>query len=629
VRCWFLLLLLIAVPTARAACHCVTPAGSGTFSGADWSNALKGFTAAPNGADWASLMRGDTYYLARGTYAPPVSAFTVAGSTVITITVATGASGTPGPHCTDTGWNQGTLEATGANPARIQNDGVVHAPDTFAAILGLTDAQGLTIDGLDRTGARTGYRFVVDNSGTNAVAVPIDLETDAAGTLSSNLIVRFIEIVGAGLHVNCGEAENVVTSSGTGSTATLTFNPTLANSLDGSTPRPIGLTCGGQTSTLAQPRTGNPWVAGNLVTITGAGAYNCTKCSLISATTTDATHATITYSSAATGAGGAGGSIQGWMTQQDVGIRVQGNSATRRVSNVTIHNIYSHDSNGNTATSGNVDTMTVDGSTFTRSSTNPIQHASTWDDERSINITFKNNVFEDSEGSGFLTQLNRGGTTTASNWNINGNVFLMSSGNTRFQTGSGDGPITILNSLSVDGWNVWDNSFINLTADTPCCVLYFNAGALHTHSHCWNNLAFSSSANFVMDISLCQNINGATNNTEGDNSFLNTGSGASCPGGFAATDTCNASGSANPFVNWPATDFHLSGHTQAGTLTGTYWNGSANTSGIPPSDATDPDGVTRVLPDRGAYDFVAVGGTGHPDNAWVIVIAALVFGRMR
>src|ERR1700747_1601232 len=54
------MLILFGAGEVNAACHVVTPTGSGTKSGADWSNAM---------ADLPStLIRGDSYYLGPGVY---------------------------------------------------------------------------------------------------------------------------------------------------------------------------------------------------------------------------------------------------------------------------------------------------------------------------------------------------------------------------------------------------------------------------------------------------------------------------------------------------------------------------------------------------------------------------------
>jgi hypothetical protein len=74
----FVLLILsfVTVPSF-AACHAITPSGSGSKTGADWNNAYAGIPA--------TLTRGVIYYLADGSY--PAYTFSTAdsGSTTIEI----------------------------------------------------------------------------------------------------------------------------------------------------------------------------------------------------------------------------------------------------------------------------------------------------------------------------------------------------------------------------------------------------------------------------------------------------------------------------------------------------------------------------------------------------------------
>lgn len=95
--CSATLLVVLIFSSGRlfAACHVVTPTGSGNQSGSDWNNA---YASLP-----ATLTRGDTYYLADGTY-PSMTINSVPGTAVIEIRKAQTYD-----HCTDTGWNAGTM----------------------------------------------------------------------------------------------------------------------------------------------------------------------------------------------------------------------------------------------------------------------------------------------------------------------------------------------------------------------------------------------------------------------------------------------------------------------------------------------------------------------------------------
>src|SRR4029077_9300381 len=86
---------------AFAACHVVTPSGSGSKTGADWTHAYAGFPA--------TLNRGDVYYLADGSY--PAYTFNTAASGTTAVEIRKAQSY---DNCTSTGWNTGTMGSSQA-----------------------------------------------------------------------------------------------------------------------------------------------------------------------------------------------------------------------------------------------------------------------------------------------------------------------------------------------------------------------------------------------------------------------------------------------------------------------------------------------------------------------------------
>jgi hypothetical protein len=95
VKVLFLLISFLLALPANAANHYVRQGASG--NGSDWANACSGFTGS---CAVGSLVRGDTYYVAAGTYAGPVTWNTKdSGTSVITIKHASVAD-----HGTETGW---------------------------------------------------------------------------------------------------------------------------------------------------------------------------------------------------------------------------------------------------------------------------------------------------------------------------------------------------------------------------------------------------------------------------------------------------------------------------------------------------------------------------------------------
>jgi hypothetical protein len=97
-RLGFVILVALAMTSlpAFAANHYVSASGSGSATGADWSNACKDFTGS---CAISSLVRGDTYYVAAGSYSSHAWNKAASGSLVITIKRATQAD-----HGTATGW---------------------------------------------------------------------------------------------------------------------------------------------------------------------------------------------------------------------------------------------------------------------------------------------------------------------------------------------------------------------------------------------------------------------------------------------------------------------------------------------------------------------------------------------
>jgi hypothetical protein len=97
-------IFVLSAQTAVAACHAVTPSGSGAKTGADWNNAYAGLPA--------TLVRGDIYYLADGNYGNHLTLTTPASGT-LTIELRKAQSYDYGnANCTSSigaGWNTSTM----------------------------------------------------------------------------------------------------------------------------------------------------------------------------------------------------------------------------------------------------------------------------------------------------------------------------------------------------------------------------------------------------------------------------------------------------------------------------------------------------------------------------------------
>lgn len=103
-RSFFIIVLLVLANSAiaSAACHVITPTGSGSTTGSDWGNACAGFTGS---CSPSNMIRGDSYYVGKGgPYPSTVFNTPNSGTTVITIQAPTATD-----HCTDTGFSASTM----------------------------------------------------------------------------------------------------------------------------------------------------------------------------------------------------------------------------------------------------------------------------------------------------------------------------------------------------------------------------------------------------------------------------------------------------------------------------------------------------------------------------------------
>jgi hypothetical protein len=129
-----MLFFFVSVGFANAACHVVTPSGSGSFSGADWNNAIAGIPK--------TFVRGDSYYFADGIYGNLTVSTADSGTLVITLKKARRAD-----HCTDVGYQDSTMGTGQAS---------------FTHIEPTTDYW--TFDGVDSTSSTTGHGFYVNGT---------------------------------------------------------------------------------------------------------------------------------------------------------------------------------------------------------------------------------------------------------------------------------------------------------------------------------------------------------------------------------------------------------------------------------------------------------------------------------
>ena len=459
---FFILLLLTAGSTfVSAACHVVTPSGSGSQSGADWNNA---FADIP-----ATLTRGDTYYIATGTY--PHHRFNTpeSGTALITIKKAIATD-----HCTDVGWNNATM-------------GVGQAVWTTTGgqeIWQFLNNGFWVLDGNGRTDRKSGHGFKLDNSNVSAATRNVLHIQTSPGTPLNNFTFRYIEVQGAG------------TRSNTDHGGPLNFSE---HNVD----------FGGITN------------------------------------------------------------------------------------NILFEYGYIHDSSnipvqlsGSLGQSGRAHDITFQYTTIARDASGSSFHGNGFYDQGNYdNITFRYGVLEDLEGTAWMGSNVAGGTTT--NYAIYGNVFVVHSGNPHGVTGIGNGAIAIYNAKTVNGFFVYNNSFVNLQPNSS--RVYIGPEVTVSNVQIRNNLWYNTA-----DASHGPNTTGMT---ASHNYYINTPFNISLE-----TDVQTAAGS--PLVDWVNENFHLSAPTIGGLTLSAPYN-------------IDPDGSTRGaggLWNRGAYEFLSLSRPAPPTN---------------
>jgi hypothetical protein len=106
--------LIFSAKSAFAACHVVTPSGSGSKNGTDWNNAYANLPG--------TLIRGDIYYLADGNYGNFLQLNTpVSGTLTIEFRKAQSYD-----NCTSVGWNTATMGSAQAYWRSTGSGGIVN-----------------------------------------------------------------------------------------------------------------------------------------------------------------------------------------------------------------------------------------------------------------------------------------------------------------------------------------------------------------------------------------------------------------------------------------------------------------------------------------------------------------------
>jgi len=163
----------------------------------------------------------------------------------------------------------------------------------------------------------------------------------------------------------------------------------------------------------------------------------------------------------------------------------------------------------------------------------------------SENITVRNNIFSDIEGTAFIAIGN------AYDWDVYNNIFMCTEGRP-YSCGVGNGVIgtTDHDYETTSDWRVYNNNFVNI--QNARIDLNSPNGPAAQRNRVFNNIFLGNSGT------------GFSGVEEHDyNWFYNNGASDD----YANTETHGQIGTGTPFVNWQNLDFRLNGPTQPGIPT--------------------------------------------------------------
>jgi hypothetical protein len=177
----FFVFSCLASSSAFAACHTVSPSGSGSKNGADWNNAFAGIPG--------TLVRGDIYYLADGTYPGYTITQGTSGTSTIEFRKAQSFD-----NCTSTGWSTSTMgsgQAIFTGSTYIETSYLIFNGNGTLTAPGCGGAFGSSIGVTSGVPTPTDCGISLNNlGGSNSLMLYIQ-----SGT---NLTFKYVEVVGNG-----------------------------------------------------------------------------------------------------------------------------------------------------------------------------------------------------------------------------------------------------------------------------------------------------------------------------------------------------------------------------------------------------------------------------------------------
>jgi hypothetical protein len=197
----FFVFSCLASSSAFAACHTVSPSGSGSKNGADWNNAFAGIPS--------TLVRDDIYYLADGTYPGYTFSEGTSGTSTIEFRKAQSYD-----NCTSTGWSTSTMGSAQAvftgNPAlRVSSGFLTLNGNGKSTASGCGGAPGSTVSSEPPNPSDCGISLQGSGNTTSGALNIVSLG-------ASNTTLQYVELIASGTNNIGGSGSLEIFGAGSG-----------------------------------------------------------------------------------------------------------------------------------------------------------------------------------------------------------------------------------------------------------------------------------------------------------------------------------------------------------------------------------------------------------------------------
>lgn len=205
---------------------------------------------------------------------------------------------------------------------------------------------------------------------------------------------------------------------------------------------------------------------------------------------------------------------------------------------VTVQGVYAHHMMGCIISSGIYD-ITVDGLYCQYNDSTAANHSNAWSAHYTHDIVIKNSIFEDIEGTAFISNL----TANTYNWEIYNNVFFFSTDNPESREGTGHGIFTTnVDTNDIYNFKFYSNTIANINLGLYAMV--YLRGGCSSNCEIRNNLWYCTGAS-------CKAANNSTGtHITSSNNFYSDA--------ISHNNETDHYGDANdPFTNYAGKDFSL------------------------------------------------------------------------